>query len=96
MGKFFNKNDRLARADSHGINWSSDSAPGYTRLIAPLRNRVMPDKEPSSSMSHQQKKKRVEDIPLSPDAGTKPIQLQRRRVWRACESCRYVPFNSSD
>ena len=36
------------------------------------------------------KKKRSSDDPLPPDAGQKPIQLQRRRVWRACESCRYV------
>ncbi|OAX40653.1 hypothetical protein K503DRAFT_768378 [Rhizopogon vinicolor AM-OR11-026] len=40
------------------------------------------------SMTHQSKKKRVDDDPLPPDAGVKPVQLQRRRVWRACESCR--------
>ncbi|KAG2118968.1 fungal-specific transcription factor domain-containing protein [Suillus discolor] len=40
------------------------------------------------SMTHQSKKKRIEDDPLPTDAGAKPIQLQRRRVWRACESCR--------
>ncbi|KAG1753815.1 fungal-specific transcription factor domain-containing protein [Suillus paluster] len=40
------------------------------------------------SMTHQSKKKRIEDDPLPADAGAKPIQLQRRRVWRACESCR--------
>ncbi|KAF8640070.1 hypothetical protein AX17_001311 [Amanita inopinata Kibby_2008] len=39
-------------------------------------------------MTHQPKKKRTDDEPLPPDAGQKPIQLQRRRVWRACESCR--------
>ncbi|KAI0303129.1 fungal-specific transcription factor domain-containing protein [Russula brevipes] len=39
-------------------------------------------------MTHQTKKKRVEDQPLPSDAGQRPIQLQRRRVWRACESCR--------
>ncbi|KAF9221902.1 hypothetical protein BS17DRAFT_796729 [Gyrodon lividus] len=39
-------------------------------------------------MTHQSKKKRIEDDALSLDAGTKPVQLQRRRVWRACESCR--------
>lgn len=42
------------------------------------------------SMTHQSKKKRIEDDPLPTDAGAKPIQLQRRRVWRACESCRQV------
>ncbi|KAF8845712.1 hypothetical protein BDN67DRAFT_961332 [Paxillus ammoniavirescens] len=40
------------------------------------------------SMTHQSKKKRIEDDALTADAGTKPVQLQRRRVWRACESCR--------
>lgn len=40
------------------------------------------------SMTHQSKKKRIDEETLSPDAGTKPVQLQRRRVWRACESCR--------
>ncbi|KAI0028028.1 fungal-specific transcription factor domain-containing protein [Vararia minispora EC-137] len=39
-------------------------------------------------MVPQNKKKRVDDQPLPPDAGQRPIQLQRRRVWRACESCR--------
>lgn len=42
------------------------------------------------SMTHQSKKKRIDDDSLPPDAGSKPVQLQRRRVWRACESCRYV------
>ncbi|KAG6378488.1 hypothetical protein JVT61DRAFT_12748 [Boletus reticuloceps] len=40
------------------------------------------------SMTHQSKKKRTEDDAVPPDSGSKPIQLQRRRVWRACESCR--------
>lgn len=40
------------------------------------------------SMTHQSKKKRIDEDNLPADAGTKPIQLQRRRVWRACESCR--------
>ncbi|KAI0269256.1 fungal-specific transcription factor domain-containing protein, partial [Gloeopeniophorella convolvens] len=39
-------------------------------------------------MTHQPKKKRVEDQSLPSDAGQRPVQLQRRRVWRACESCR--------
>ncbi|KAF9008701.1 fungal-specific transcription factor domain-containing protein [Cyathus striatus] len=39
-------------------------------------------------MIPQPKKKRVDEEPLPPDAGQRPIQLQRRRVWRACESCR--------
>ncbi|KAI0080746.1 hypothetical protein K474DRAFT_1589402 [Panus rudis PR-1116 ss-1] len=34
------------------------------------------------------KKKKVDEQQLPPDLGTKPVQLQRRRVWRACESCR--------
>lgn len=41
-------------------------------------------------MTHQSKKKRIDEETLPADAGTKPIQLQRRRVWRACESCRCV------
>jgi hypothetical protein len=36
------------------------------------------------------KKKRVEEEPIFEDVASKPLQLQRRRVWRACESCRYV------
>ena len=40
--------------------------------------------------NHQPKKKKVDDQPLPPDIGLKPVQLQRRRVWRACESCRQV------
>ncbi|KAI3596720.1 hypothetical protein WG66_016356 [Moniliophthora roreri] len=36
-------------------------------------------------MAQQSKKKRADPEPPPPDAGTKPIQLQRRRVWRACE-----------
>ncbi|KAJ7179341.1 fungal-specific transcription factor domain-containing protein [Mycena filopes] len=37
--------------------------------------------------AHQSKKKRLDDDQDAPDA-QKPLQLQRRRVWRACESCR--------
>ncbi|KAJ1311719.1 hypothetical protein OPQ81_010190 [Rhizoctonia solani] len=33
------------------------------------------------------KKQRIDDT-LPPDIGLKPVQLQRRRVWRACEGCR--------
>lgn len=40
------------------------------------------------------KKKRADDDSLPLDVGQKPIQLQRRRVWRACESCRYVRHRS--
>ncbi|KAJ7086664.1 fungal-specific transcription factor domain-containing protein [Mycena epipterygia] len=36
----------------------------------------------------QSKKKRIDDDLDSPDATQRPLQLQRRRVWRACESCR--------
>ncbi|KAJ3762896.1 putative fungal-specific transcription factor [Lentinula raphanica] len=40
-------------------------------------------------MAQQSKKKRNdEETNAAPDAGQKPVQLQRRRVWRACESCR--------
>lgn len=46
------------------------------------------------SMTHQSKKKRIEDDSTSVDPGTKPVQLQRRRVWRACESCRFVPHSA--
>ncbi|KAH7916738.1 fungal-specific transcription factor domain-containing protein [Hygrophoropsis aurantiaca] len=42
----------------------------------------------SLAMTHQSKKKRIEEESVPQDAGTKPIQLQRRRVWRACECCR--------
>jgi hypothetical protein len=45
------------------------------------------------SMTHQTKKKRVEDQPFPTDGGQRPIQLQRRRVWRACEGCRSVSFH---
>jgi hypothetical protein len=48
----------------------------------------MPNGEDNSSMTHQSKKKRIEEEQNSADVGQKPIQLQRRRVWRACESCR--------
>ncbi|KAL4241486.1 ABC-transporter-regulating transcription factor-like protein [Abortiporus biennis] len=53
----------------------------------------MSQQEPNASGSlpqppHQSKKKKVEDSSLPPDIGMKPVQLQRRRVWRACESCR--------
>ncbi|KAK7060317.1 hypothetical protein VNI00_001082 [Paramarasmius palmivorus] len=41
-------------------------------------------------MAQQSKKKRADPEPPPQDAGTKPVQLQRRRVWRACESCRHV------
>ena len=46
--------------------------------------------EDSSSTAVQSKKTRTEDEHMQDDATTKPLQLQRRRVWRACESCRYV------
>ncbi|KAI0316712.1 fungal-specific transcription factor domain-containing protein [Amylostereum chailletii] len=39
-------------------------------------------------MASQQKKKRTEEPPLPTDGGQRPVPLQRRRVWRACESCR--------
>ncbi|KAI0959822.1 hypothetical protein AcW1_004536 [Taiwanofungus camphoratus] len=51
--------------------------------------RVLSDNSDNPAMvTHQSKKKRIEDQPVPPDIGLKPVQLQRRRVWRACESCR--------
>ena len=44
--------------------------------------------DPSATV--QSKKKLIEDEQMRDDATSKPLQLQRRRVWRACESCRYV------
>ncbi|KAJ7047591.1 fungal-specific transcription factor domain-containing protein [Mycena alexandri] len=38
-------------------------------------------------MANESKKKRLDDDQDGADA-QKPLQLQRRRVWRACESCR--------
>ncbi|KAF8897300.1 fungal-specific transcription factor domain-containing protein [Infundibulicybe gibba] len=48
----------------------------------------MPKGDDLSSTVSQSKKKRIDEDAVSTDAGQKPIQLQRRRVWRACESCR--------
>lgn len=42
------------------------------------------------SASHHSKKKRTEEDSSTTETSQKPIQLQRRRVWRACESCRCV------
>ncbi|CAE7105927.1 unnamed protein product [Rhizoctonia solani] len=39
-------------------------------------------------MAIPSKKQRIDDNALPPDIGLKPVQLQRRRVWRACEGCR--------
>jgi len=47
--------------------------------------------EDSLSAAAQSKKKRIEDEPKLEDVSAKPLQLQRRRVWRACESCRSAP-----
>ncbi|PIL36804.1 transcription factor [Ganoderma sinense ZZ0214-1] len=58
---------------------STDNPPASSKSLPP----------PGMTIAHPPKKKRVDDQgPLPPDLGTKPIQLQRRRVWRACESCR--------
>ena len=43
------------------------------------------------AMAHSKKKR--DDDPPPANNGQKPIQLQRRRVWRACESCRSVLFS---
>lgn len=51
----------------------------------PSSSHLMPDNDPASRL---QMKNRSEDPSLPPDAGLKPMSLQRRRVWRACESCR--------
>lgn len=48
----------------------------------------MPTDGTERQNNSQPKKKKVDDPPLPPDLGLKPVQLQRRRVWRACESCR--------
>lgn len=74
--------------DSHALdsNWRVVT-PGH---FDPLRSPAMTEQD-----SHPAKKKRVGDqsLPLPPAAGQKPghipVQLQRRRVWRACECCRY-------
>ncbi|KAG8747234.1 hypothetical protein FRC10_001850 [Ceratobasidium sp. 414] len=41
-------------------------------------------------MAIPSKKQRLDNsnATLPPDLGLKPVQLQRRRVWRACEGCR--------
>ena len=44
--------------------------------------------DPSTAI--QSKKNRMEDEQMQDDATSKPLQLQRRRVWRACESCRFA------
>ncbi|CUA77561.1 Activator of stress genes protein 1 [Candida albicans SC5314] [Rhizoctonia solani] len=41
-----------------------------------------------TQMAISSKKQRIDDSTLPPDLGLKPVQLQRRRVWRACEGCR--------
>ncbi len=38
-----------------------------------------------------QKKKRIDEDEETTHKA--PLQLQRRRVWRACESCRFCPFS---
>lgn len=68
---------------------STDNPPASSQSLPPS----------GMTIAHPPKKKRVDDqASLPPDLGTKPIQLQRRRVWRACESCRYVraPFYAHD
>ncbi|KZT26923.1 hypothetical protein NEOLEDRAFT_1061683 [Neolentinus lepideus HHB14362 ss-1] len=50
---------------------------------------ALPDKDDAQPVSLHPKKKRPDDqSALAQDLGSKPLQLQRRRVWRACESCR--------
>jgi hypothetical protein len=51
----------------------------------------LPSSPIMATTSGPPKKKRPDDqIVLEPATGQKPVQLQRRRVWRACESCRLV------
>ncbi|KAI0829489.1 fungal-specific transcription factor domain-containing protein [Trametes gibbosa] len=65
--------------EPHTPSDSTDNAPSAPPLLP----------NPSMTIPHPPKKKRVDDQgPLPPDIGLKPVQLQRRRVWRACESCR--------
>ncbi|TBU58783.1 fungal-specific transcription factor domain-containing protein [Dichomitus squalens] len=74
---------------------TTDSNPTPDPTDNPLST-SQPLPPPSMTIPHPPKKKRVDDQgPLAPDLGTKPIQLQRRRVWRACESCRCVRAPSS-
>ena len=75
-----------------GIGAEHDTTTEKDRLVAGKRvARITNVTAPTLTMYHPPKKKRVDDQgPLPPDLGSKPIQLQRRRVWRACESCRCV------
>jgi len=59
-------------------------------ILHHLSTTTMAKGDDSTPPSSQSKKKRTEDEPMLEDASSKPLQLQRRRVWRACESCRYV------
>ncbi|KAG8218413.1 hypothetical protein J3R82DRAFT_4038 [Butyriboletus roseoflavus] len=78
----------LNRADPTAVRRYLDSARAHSHYSRPQHTFYSED---FYSMTHQSKKKRIEDDSLANDAGSKPVQLQRRRVWRACESCRFVP-----
>jgi hypothetical protein len=47
---------------------------------------------PAMSTQPKGKKRDEQALPPTPEGGLKPVQIQRRRVWRACESCRRVRF----
>lgn len=49
-------------------------------------------KAEDSSPGSAGKNKRIEEEPIFDEVVSKPLQLQRRRVWRACECCRYASF----
>lgn len=80
--------DLLAHTCSRLLTWLSIALFLSNHHLTMAKGEGLPTMLPAS------KKKRSDDDPLPPDVGQKPIQLQRRRVWRACESCRYV-INSS-
>ncbi|KII95791.1 hypothetical protein PLICRDRAFT_34739 [Plicaturopsis crispa FD-325 SS-3] len=63
-----------------GLKPLSYRPPVSVSLLCSMR---LPDNP--TGMSHPSKKKRVDE---DPDSAQRPVQPQRRRVWRACESCR--------
>jgi len=93
---------------SHQPQWHRPDPIALRRYLEVIRQQGLPRAQAPPTrfvhtndshyqMTHQSKKKRIDEETLPADAGTKPIQLQRRRVWRACESCRCVvtiPVNS--
>lgn len=93
---------QLSKMEWISHNWPLPNRPDPTsvrRYLPPNPYSQAPLQSPQRSfysqdfysMTHPSKKKRTEDDSLPADVGNKPVQLQRRRVWRACESCRFVP-----